>query len=143
AAVVGVAPKRRGPIGTVVGGGELAHPQEALPHVRLDREAGAPAVERRAEKELQDEAVIRGRALEVDAVRRHLAWQLRAEKRPPERGPAPPAAAVAEEEAGEDETGGVRSEMVAIHVGPLEVTLDKIRVRVEDVKEPPPERRVR
>ena len=101
ASVVRIAPQRDRAVRPGVGRGEARHRPHALAVGLRDVETERLAIEGGQQEELGDQAVVRDRSLEVDAVRVDLPRDLVAQDRPGPRLPAPRVLALAEEEAGE------------------------------------------
>ena len=136
ASVVGIAPQRDRAVRPGVGRGEARHRLHTLAVGLRDVETERLAIKGGQQEELRDQAVVRDRSLEVDAVRVDLPRDLVAQDRPGPRLPAPRVLALAEEEAREGQARSVRGAVVAVHVRDLEVPAGEVPVQVESAQEP-------
>ncbi len=133
--VVRVAPIGRAAVLPRVGRREGGHRDQALAIGRGHVECERPAVERRQQEELGDQAVVGDRRLEVDAVREDLARKLVAQQRPAPQEPAVGPGRRPEEEPGKHQPGGIGRAVIAVHVRVLEMALGEVAVQVERAQE--------
>ena len=143
ARVVGVTPRGRGPVRTRVRGGEARHRLEPLEIPARHGQVEPPSKERGQQEELGHEPVVRGRHLEVDAVGRHLAGQLRDGAATSRSSPSASGARPApKKRPAKTMPGRVCVEVVPVDVGELEVPRDEVAVQVDARAEAEAEARI-
>src|SRR5262249_13810055 len=119
----------------------LEHPLQPRPRAIGNGLAGLAQQEIGRGERLDDEPVVRGRLLEVDAVLRCLPLDFVDDDAGAEAEPAPASSGVAEEHAEEHKADGVAQIVVAVDLSALEMRDDVLAVQEERPEKPTAEAR--
>ena len=141
--VVVVAPERRQAVGARIGRGEPRHACQPLSIDRTRFAAAGAQCDGREQEQLRDQAVVSGRRLEVHAIRMHLQDDLVLDVALARRQPALRLFSFAKQHSDDDQRGGIRREVVAIHVGAFEVFFREHAMQEQRAQETLAKRRIR